>query len=250
MEGAWFRRSRIVGPPSAVRCLHCAAHAMLFLLAQSQFADLVSLLLQIMTRMGAIMAAGILDAGGRNATVGLRSRSGHFRWASWLCGSGADCCVALGLIAVCHAVPVSAQAAVPCALPPCACTQPASPCCSLTALLSASAQRRASSPHCSPCPQAHRGDRAGAVHAVLVLAPAVVLPVPGGTAHRAHWRGRLAVRPQGLPGGCLLCPAGMQRCILPRCSRPAAMRFWPAGRSYLLCAPLCSIPHPPTHPCP
>lgn len=32
-----------------------------------------------MTRMGAVMAAGILDAGGRNATVGLRSRSGHFR---------------------------------------------------------------------------------------------------------------------------------------------------------------------------
>lgn len=36
---------------------------------------------QVMTRMGAIMAAGILDAGGRNATVGLRSRAGHFRWA-------------------------------------------------------------------------------------------------------------------------------------------------------------------------
>ncbi|KAL4448567.1 hypothetical protein ABPG75_005786 [Micractinium tetrahymenae] len=34
---------------------------------------------EIMTRMGAIMAAGILDAGGRNATIGLRSRSGHFR---------------------------------------------------------------------------------------------------------------------------------------------------------------------------
>ncbi|KAI7845077.1 hypothetical protein COHA_001442 [Chlorella ohadii] len=34
---------------------------------------------EVMTRMGAIMAAGILDAGGRNATVGLRSRSGHFR---------------------------------------------------------------------------------------------------------------------------------------------------------------------------
>lgn len=36
---------------------------------------------QVMTRMGAIMAAGILDASGRNATVGLRSRAGHFRWA-------------------------------------------------------------------------------------------------------------------------------------------------------------------------
>ena len=35
--------------------------------------------MQIMTRMGAIMAAGLLDAGGRNATVGLRSRSGYFR---------------------------------------------------------------------------------------------------------------------------------------------------------------------------
>ena len=34
---------------------------------------------QIMTRMGSIMAAGILDAGGRNATLGLRSRSGYFR---------------------------------------------------------------------------------------------------------------------------------------------------------------------------
>ena len=33
--------------------------------------------------MGAIMAAGILDAGGRNATIGLRSRQGHFR-----CGAG------------------------------------------------------------------------------------------------------------------------------------------------------------------
>lgn len=32
-----------------------------------------------MTRMGSIMAAGILDASGRNATVGLRSRSGYFR---------------------------------------------------------------------------------------------------------------------------------------------------------------------------
>lgn len=50
---------------------------------------------QVMTRMGAIMAAGILDAGGRNATVGLRSRSGHFRWAAgqvgmhmWPCTAG------------------------------------------------------------------------------------------------------------------------------------------------------------------
>ena len=34
--------------------------------------------------MGAIMAAGILDAGGRNVTVGLRSRSGHFRRTSCL----------------------------------------------------------------------------------------------------------------------------------------------------------------------
>lgn len=29
--------------------------------------------------MGAMMASGILDAGGRNATVGLKSRSGYFR---------------------------------------------------------------------------------------------------------------------------------------------------------------------------
>ena len=29
--------------------------------------------------MGAIMASGLLDAGGRNATMGLKSRSGYFR---------------------------------------------------------------------------------------------------------------------------------------------------------------------------
>mgnify|MGYP001045232199 FL=1 len=34
---------------------------------------------QIMTRMGSILAAGILDAGGRNVTIGVRSRSGYFR---------------------------------------------------------------------------------------------------------------------------------------------------------------------------
>lgn len=32
-----------------------------------------------MVRMGAIMAAGILDAGGRNATLGLQSRTGPYR---------------------------------------------------------------------------------------------------------------------------------------------------------------------------
>lgn len=32
--------------------------------------------------MGAIMAAGIIDAGGRNVTIGLRSRSGYFRRTS------------------------------------------------------------------------------------------------------------------------------------------------------------------------
>jgi hypothetical protein len=42
-----------------------------------------------MTRMGAIMAAGILDAGGRNATIGLRARSGHFRWAAAVLAGGA-----------------------------------------------------------------------------------------------------------------------------------------------------------------
>jgi len=31
---------------------------------------------QVMCRMGAIMATGILDAGGRNSVLGLRSRSG------------------------------------------------------------------------------------------------------------------------------------------------------------------------------
>jgi 26S proteasome regulatory subunit N2 len=35
-----------------------------------------------MCKMGAIMAAGILDAGGRNATIGLRSRSGYIRRTS------------------------------------------------------------------------------------------------------------------------------------------------------------------------
>jgi 26S proteasome regulatory subunit N2 len=34
---------------------------------------------ELMARMGAILAAGILDAGGRNATVALRARSGVFR---------------------------------------------------------------------------------------------------------------------------------------------------------------------------
>ena len=37
---------------------------------------------QVMAKMGSIMAAGILDAGGRNVTVGLRSRSGYFRRTS------------------------------------------------------------------------------------------------------------------------------------------------------------------------
>ena len=32
-----------------------------------------------MTRMGAIMAAGLLDAGGRNMAISCRTRSGHYR---------------------------------------------------------------------------------------------------------------------------------------------------------------------------
>lgn len=37
---------------------------------------------EVMARMGSIMAAGVLDAGGRNATIGLRSSSGYFRRTS------------------------------------------------------------------------------------------------------------------------------------------------------------------------
>ncbi|GFR48946.1 hypothetical protein Agub_g10960, partial [Astrephomene gubernaculifera] len=37
---------------------------------------------EVMCKMGAIIAAGLLDAGGRNATLGLRSRSGYFRRTS------------------------------------------------------------------------------------------------------------------------------------------------------------------------
>lgn len=37
---------------------------------------------EVMCRMGAIMAVGILDAGGRNCVLGLRSRSGYFRRTS------------------------------------------------------------------------------------------------------------------------------------------------------------------------
>ncbi len=39
-----------------------------------------------MARMGGIMAAGILDAGGRNVTLGLRSQSGYFRRTSVIGG--------------------------------------------------------------------------------------------------------------------------------------------------------------------
>ena len=35
-----------------------------------------------MTKMGAVLAAGILDAGGRNVTLGLRSGAGHKKMAS------------------------------------------------------------------------------------------------------------------------------------------------------------------------
>ena len=38
--------------------------------------------LQVMCKMGAIMAAGIIDAGGRNVVVGLRSPSGYFKRTS------------------------------------------------------------------------------------------------------------------------------------------------------------------------
>jgi len=37
---------------------------------------------EVMCKMGAIMASGILDGGGRNVTVGLRLRSGQFRMSA------------------------------------------------------------------------------------------------------------------------------------------------------------------------
>ena len=37
---------------------------------------------EVMARMGGIMALGILDAGGRNTVVGLRSQSGFYRRTS------------------------------------------------------------------------------------------------------------------------------------------------------------------------
>jgi hypothetical protein len=49
--------------------------------ASTKIAQLVcDATLLVSTRsMGAIMASGLLDAGGRNATMGLKSRSGYFR---------------------------------------------------------------------------------------------------------------------------------------------------------------------------
>lgn len=37
---------------------------------------------EVMCKMGAIMACGIIDAGGRNMAIGLRARSGYFRRTS------------------------------------------------------------------------------------------------------------------------------------------------------------------------
>lgn len=34
---------------------------------------------EVMAKMGSIIASGILDAGGRNVNIGLRSRAGNFR---------------------------------------------------------------------------------------------------------------------------------------------------------------------------
>lgn len=128
------------------------------------------------------MAAGILDAGGRNATIGLRSRSGHFRCGRGCSGTGvkrlggqlADAC--------------QASAAGPRKQP---LVLPRSP--------AVQSPGEIGPPHL-PRPQAHRGAGPGAVHAVLVLVPAVVLHLAGGTAHRADRRGRQPASSQGLPG--------------------------------------------------
>ena len=214
-----------------------------FLLAQSQFADLVSLLLQIMSRMGAIMAAGILDAGGRNATVGLRSRSGHFRWAS-----GAGCCVALGLLAVCQAVAVPAQPG------------PTVPLHLARSLHAPARTMHCSLPQLKDVPPPHTAPPARRRTAVIGLA----LFTQYWYWHPLSYCLSLAVQPTALIGvdASLCAPKAFQvaaysallecsAAFCPAAPGPLQCVFGlQAGRSYLLYEALCSSPHPPTHPCP
>ena len=75
-------------------------------------------------------------------------------------------------------------------------------------------------PHCAAA-QAHRRGGSGAVHAVLVLVPAVVLRIAGAAAHGARGRGRHPARAQGLLRARAL-PLPLPSCPRPACHTPPA----------------------------